>query len=355
MHKTTRVVVLSPSFDPEQYKAWRDDDGNTLLHLAAWEGNLEAVKFLFPKVDINAKNNNGNTPLHFAASIPNNSQVITELAKELAKTGEIDIMSNNGFTALHYAAGTGQTKNVEALLKFQTEYNISDNDGRTALHIAAKEGKTEAVEALLKKGASSELADTHDKYTALHLAAMNGHNNAVVKLIKFGAVINATDNRGIAAIHMAALCDRPEVVVTLIKSGVNVDSQNGKYGDTALHMSVKKGNIEAIRALMNEGASVDIKNKKGETAIDIANRIENESYRDAVINLLSAKSDITSESSKRIEIGALLNSPDNDILSHPASEPKRRPYTETGKEGPPRVASEDRADQLVGSGARSLG
>ena len=276
------------SYSDQEIKKWRDSLGNTKLHIASWEGNLEDVKFLIEKVDITIKNKHGNTALHFATRKSNNSEVI----KKLARPETINIGSKEGFTALHYAAGLGITENVEALLEFSADFTIPDNDGRTALHIAAKEGKTEAVEALLKKAESelvdntqgkySELVDnTQGKYTALHLAAEYGHHKVGAKLIEFGADFNKTDNCGL----------------------------------TALHMAVEKGNTQVVKVLIDEGANVDIKNKKGETAIDIANKIEDESNRDTITGLLSG--------SNRIKIEGLLNPPPS------ASEKRPHPLERT--------------------------
>ncbi len=51
-----------------------------LLHVAVWHGNLEVIKFLIDelKIDINARNKYGETPLHYAAKT-NNEQLITYL------------------------------------------------------------------------------------------------------------------------------------------------------------------------------------------------------------------------------------------------------------------------------------
>ncbi|RDD34218.1 ankyrin repeat protein [Wolbachia endosymbiont of Cylisticus convexus] len=45
-----------------------DEQGNTPLHTAAWEGNLEVVKLLLKHgADVHAENFERKTPLHFAA------------------------------------------------------------------------------------------------------------------------------------------------------------------------------------------------------------------------------------------------------------------------------------------------
>ena len=338
--------IIFHSDSDKEINEWRDSHGNTKLHIASWEGNLEEVKFLIPKVDITIKNNNGNTALHFAASIPKNSQVIAELAK----AGGIDIKSNAGFAALHYAAGTGQTGNVKALLEFGADFNIRDKDGRTAIHIAAKEGKTEAVEALLKKAESelvdntqgkySELVDnTQGKYTALHLAAEYGHYKVVAKLIEFRADFNATDNCGLTALHIAVTKGNIQVVTALMNANARVDIKNNE-GDTALHIAVTKGNIQVVTDLLNAGANVDIKNKKDETALDIANKIEDESNRNKIIDLLNTG---RANSNERIAVGALL-------INKPHTISEKRP-DKPGKEGPLyKKFKVDRAGQLDGAG-----
>ena len=46
----------------------KNNDGDTPLHLAAMEGNVDLAKLLLAnKAEVNAKDNIGWTPLHFAA------------------------------------------------------------------------------------------------------------------------------------------------------------------------------------------------------------------------------------------------------------------------------------------------
>ena len=50
----------------------KDEDGYTLLHYAAEEGNLEVAKFLVSKgANAKAKNNDGATPLDLAKECDN--------------------------------------------------------------------------------------------------------------------------------------------------------------------------------------------------------------------------------------------------------------------------------------------
>ena len=45
----------------------KDDQGNTMLHIASQNGSKRMVKLCLRYwADVDARNNNGNTPLHFA-------------------------------------------------------------------------------------------------------------------------------------------------------------------------------------------------------------------------------------------------------------------------------------------------
>ncbi|WCR53875.1 MAG: hypothetical protein PG981_000897 [Wolbachia endosymbiont of Ctenocephalides orientis wCori] len=45
----------------------KDEQGNTILHLATWYASSDKTKFLIEQGgDINARNNKGETPLHMA-------------------------------------------------------------------------------------------------------------------------------------------------------------------------------------------------------------------------------------------------------------------------------------------------
>ncbi|WP_265033965.1 ankyrin repeat domain-containing protein [Wolbachia endosymbiont (group A) of Sicus ferrugineus] len=56
----------------------KDKDGNTPLHLAAMKGKIDVVKILLEyNADVNTKNNEGRTALYYAAN--NNHQELVEL------------------------------------------------------------------------------------------------------------------------------------------------------------------------------------------------------------------------------------------------------------------------------------
>ena len=109
--------------------------------LAAINGKTEIVKLLLtrPDIDINAKDNNGDTPLMLAAI---NGK--TEIVKLLLTRPDIDINAkdNNGDTPLMLAAINGKPKIVELLLaRRDIDINAKDGTGSTAIELAASTTK----------------------------------------------------------------------------------------------------------------------------------------------------------------------------------------------------------------------
>ena len=80
---------------------------------------------------------------------------------------DVNAKDNTGDTALHYSAQKGKVDVIEALIKAGADVNAKKNDGETALHSAAQEGKVDAIAALIKAGADVN-AKKNNGTTALH-------------------------------------------------------------------------------------------------------------------------------------------------------------------------------------------
>ena len=105
-------------------------------------------------IDLNAKDNDGNTALHWACRFG-----LTEIAQLLIQSSkdfgiDLNAKNDNGLTALHEACIDGQTETVQLLIQFSKEFgidlNAKDNDGWTALHWACNSGRTETIQIILK-------------------------------------------------------------------------------------------------------------------------------------------------------------------------------------------------------------
>ena len=100
---------------------------NISIHEAAKTGNIEAVKqHLAAGTDVNAKNDDGTTPLRLAAFYGH--MEIVELLIE--KGADVNAKEEDGFTPLHYA----ETKEfTELLIAKGADVNAKNDYGETPL------------------------------------------------------------------------------------------------------------------------------------------------------------------------------------------------------------------------------
>ena len=72
-------------------------------------------------------------------------------------------------------------------------------------------------------------------------------------------------------LHEAAEAGNLELIEKEIAEGANINSQNGRDGETPLQRAATRGQIEAAELLLSKGADVNIGRKKdGQTALDLA-------------------------------------------------------------------------------------
>jgi|EP00670_Eutreptiella_braarudii_P001380 ankyrin repeat protein len=107
---------------------------------------MGVLSLLKNKVDVNCVDGGGNTPLHYASS---NGQL--EVVKVLLEQSDIDvnIQDNYGRTALHWAACCGHLDIVKALRdNSHVQTQIKTNLGKTAFEVAKQYGRRECAAAL---------------------------------------------------------------------------------------------------------------------------------------------------------------------------------------------------------------
>ena len=72
-------------------------------------------------------------------------------------------------------------------------------------------------------------------------------------------------------LHEAAEAGNLELIEKEIAEGANINSQNGRDGETPLQRAATRGQIEAAELLLSKGADVNIGRKRdGQTALDLA-------------------------------------------------------------------------------------
>jgi ankyrin repeat protein/beta-lactamase regulating signal transducer with metallopeptidase domain len=148
------------------------------LHLAAWyQPNF--VELLISKgAEVNSKDKNGWTPLHYAG--------LQSIDFLVAKGADVNARTNQGETVLHLLATGGNEDEVQLILSKGIDINVKDTLGQTALHRAIVFSQSAIAKILIKKGADVNIKDNDGK-TALDLAKNKSYTEIIDLLRKHGA------------------------------------------------------------------------------------------------------------------------------------------------------------------------
>ena len=180
---------------------------NTIFNLVE-DGDVKKVEAFIVKNPnaTKATKEDGSTPLHvlakflrFTASVTNvarsNNTTLNETTPEgtalaallIAKGVEIDARDNNGCTALHWAISQTKYNLAEYLIEKGADVNaIIQNEpgveGASPLHLAAGRGHIHLVSLLLSKGANP-IARTKGGQTPADVAALYKHEEVLKVLM----------------------------------------------------------------------------------------------------------------------------------------------------------------------------
>lgn len=246
-------------------------------------------------VDVNAKDNEGDTPLHKAAE--GNA---FDLAKLLISYGaHIDAKNNKDITPLDVAREAEHYKLAGVI------------NASTQLLAAASDDNPEAIRYWLAEGADINVQDSKGA-TPLHRAVVVDSEVDILTQKMFNvktvgllhhcehALIHAKDNWGNTPLHTAIIADKGDIAEWLINAGADVNAKN-KYGVTPLHLTSKTEvyidrNDERIGDLLIAyGADADTTTEAGDTPLHYA---AYQSQYFAADRLLSSDANVNAKNNK---------------------------------------------------------
>ena len=226
--------------------------GMTLLHSASKSGNLELVRLLIQEgADVNAQDEDGESPLHSAMARGDNYNV----ARTLIENGaDLSSKAVDGKTPFHtiFNNTIGQV-----LMRDDWLENMQpDSEAMSISHYLAWSSKS--TPEIFQRGLSYDDVDifSADAYgrTCLHLAASRGNLGVLSYLVRqvssSSGNVEQRDSQGRTPIHYAAESSRGAAVIDmLVGRGCNIHTTDNT-GRTALHWAARWHNVTTVKKLI---------------------------------------------------------------------------------------------------------
>jgi ankyrin repeat protein len=237
----------------------------TLLHSLPGEAMLK--KLLELGLDVNARDDDGCTPLHLAATWGYGAE-----AQALLKHGaEVDALDHDGNTPLMYSGEIKSPNLVQLLIERGANKNQKDKDGDTVLEWAWNASSWETVAYLLREGL--RFRRPHHAIEVLVQDAADSSYDAkeVLKglslLIPHVKSLAEVRPKGRPLLAWAVLIGEPDCMELFLKAGAPVDSADDE-GRTALMFAAMTGAEKMRQQLLAAGANVTLRDASGKTVAD---------------------------------------------------------------------------------------
>ena len=246
--------------------------GRSLLHSACYGDSVNLVRTLIlkHKADINARDDQNNTPLHVAA-LCGKEEVVYVLIEEF--DCDTRVKGAFGRSLLHIACNRGSVNLVRTLIrKHKADTNARDDKNDTPLHVAAFCGKEEVVSVLIEEFDCDTSVEGELGQSLLHNACYGDSVNLVRTLIrKHKADTNARDDKNDTPLHVAAFCGKEEVVSVLIEEFDCDTSVEGELGQSLLHNACYGDSVNLVRTLIRKHkADTNARDDKNDTPLHVA-------------------------------------------------------------------------------------
>ncbi|MCB9493454.1 MAG: ankyrin repeat domain-containing protein [Epsilonproteobacteria bacterium] len=230
------------------------------------------------RLDVNQRDWAGQTVLH---TLARTAHVLgdDDIIKFLLDNGgqdSLNLVTSLGQTPLMEAVGGGNNKGMRFLVEQGADVTVKDFTEKNLLHVAAGSGfLPDDMKFLIDKGLDINAVDV-DGNTPLHYSVALGEIDGVKFLIDEGADLNVKDKNGMTLLHKApsfGMFDdegnqKQSVLEFLFTKGLDVNAVDS-LGNTPLHYRAMSADVQGLKMLVDQGADVTLRNKEGQSILDI--------------------------------------------------------------------------------------
>jgi ankyrin repeat protein len=271
--------------NPEQLNFSIESQGNNLLHLSAFFGQMEMVKYLLEEgIEINSVNDYNRNASIFAIA-GHHTDILEYLIKQGVSIAHTDDLDR---TAMHWCAIQGNAELAELLLKNGADLHAVDNQMKTALHWTARQDLPDVARVLLQYGANPNVYDNHCR-TPLFTASWEGHKEIVELLIENHAIVDARYIGAASPLTTAAVADNAEISKYLVENHANVNLVCNMQV-TPIYPAIINNNREMVDFYLAHHARINYRDFVGRSPLYIAVR---DGYYDIVTMLIEHGADYT--------------------------------------------------------------
>jgi ankyrin repeat protein len=250
----------------------RDTNGNTPLHIAASTGKCDAISALLSRrADINCLSESGRTPLFLA--VENLETCALHLL--IDRKADANICNKDGISPLWSACQSGDVKAVAALVRCGADTNFQNKNGSNLVFAALGDlscstptaaGCSTAIVVLgnemgLRQSKANRITGSRDD----QLAGSELSNDSLKDNEGIYTMVNHPNADGVtplqAAMNMTA-GNTSSFIHALVRCGADVNTKGGE-GSTPLICVSKFGDVHAIRCLVERSANVNVQNSNG--------------------------------------------------------------------------------------------